>query len=109
MRDPFCVGFGLIGKAAVDIVCYSEADGSIPMRVVTTEPGIQVLSEPYYSVRKAWINGRETHLLCADAGFIGVALPAFLHDFYPSYESASLYIGGAITEFSMIVAVAALV
>lgn len=91
------------GDAAVDIVRYSEADGGMLMRVETDEPGILVLSEPYFSERRAWVNGRETELLRVNLGFIGVEVPAGTHEVEIGYVPTSLYIGGAITASTILV------
>lgn len=103
VEDPRYVGAALGGEVVVEIVDYSEADGGMLVRVETDGPGILVLSEPYYSERSVRIDGRETDMLRVNLGFIGVAVPAGAHEVELGYVPTSLYIGGTVTIFSLLV------
>ena len=109
VEDPIQLAAAPDGQASVDIVHYSEADGGMLVRVETNEPGMLVLSEPYFSERSVWLDGRDTEMLRVNLGFIGVEVPAGEHEVELRYKPNSLYIGGAVTVFALLVIVVVMV
>ena len=109
VEDPIQLAAAPDGQASVDIVHYSEADGGMLVRVETNEPGMLVLSEPYFSERSVWLDGRDTEMLRVNLGFIGVEVPAGEHEVELRYKPNSLYIGGAVTVFAILAIVVVLV
>ncbi len=88
--------------ASIDIIGFEEASGGLTIQTQSAEAGVLVTSEPYYSERRAWIDGEEVPLLKANSAFIAVALPAGSHNVQIGYVPSSLYTGSVISLGALI-------
>lgn len=84
----------------------SEGDVGIAMRIETVAPGMLILHDTYYPGWKAYVDGRETEILPANAAFRAVAVPAGRHKVRFAYEPASLRAGVVISSIGWLALVA---
>lgn len=97
------------GEARVSIGRQEPASGDLSMTVWTSEPGLLVTSEPYFSERRVWVDNEPAELIRANVAFSAVPLPAGSHSVEIRYVPASLAIGGAITALTMLACLCAAV
>ncbi|MFC2023601.1 YfhO family protein [Chloroflexota bacterium] len=93
---------GSQGRASVSIDEYLPSSGNLVMTVHTSEPGVLVTSEPYYTERRVWVDGQEVKLLTANAGFCAVSLSAGRHRVELRYVPVSFYVGSAISALTIL-------
>jgi hypothetical protein len=103
------VPFGGSGSAdaTVTITGFQESSGGLTIQVQSLRDGVLVTSEPYYSERRAWLDGVEVPLLKANVAFSAVALPAGFHTIQIGYVPTSLYIGIGISVAALLICIAA--
>jgi hypothetical protein len=68
----------------------SETPTDLTVTVQTDAAGLLVLSDLYYAGWKAYLNGRESRLLCANYALRGVVVPSGRSEVRFRYEPASL-------------------
>ncbi len=109
LEEPIPAEGGAVSNAEVEIIGYDGASGGLVIQTHSLRAGALVLSEPYYSERRAWIDGQEAPLLRANVGFSAVALPAGSHEVRIGYVPDSLYWGAAITLGTCVLALGLIV
>lgn len=85
----------LPGQVTTDVM--DRADGHVSVRVNAPADGFVFLSEPYYSERRAYVDGRRVTAARADLAFTAVAVPAGKHVVELRYEASSFYLGSVIS------------
>ncbi len=74
----------------------------IELNVMTSIPGILVLSEIYYPAWKAYIDGKETKVYCADYVLRAICIERGKHRIEFVYDSLSFKIGAIISVITFI-------
>ncbi len=93
------------GQSDVVINQYEPSNGSYDMTVTTAKNGVLVISEPYFSERRIWVDGKEVPVLKANIGFMAIPVPGGKHHIELKYVPKSLYTGALITMLTLIVGV----
>lgn len=106
LEKPVPIAKGSAASSIVEVVAYEPASGGFLIRTLTRTAGVLVLSEPYYSERRAQIDGQEVPLLRANVGFMALALPAGAHEIRISYVPTSVYHGAQISLATALVCLA---
>lgn len=89
---------GECGRGAdVAVVTRDNPDGRIDVDVNAPAPGLLFLSEPYYSERRAFVDGSPVEVQKANLAFSLVAVPAGRHRVTLRVVPYSFYAGSAIT------------
>jgi hypothetical protein len=92
--------------SAVETTVQDTPGGALSVQVQSTTPGILLLSEPFYSERRARVDGVAAPLLHANLAFTAVLLPAGTHRVDLDFSPDRLYLGiiiSLITAALMIV------
>ena len=74
-----------------------RTDGHVSTRVNAPVDGLLFFSEPYYSERYAYVDGRRVPALKANLAFTAVPVPAGEHRVELRYTPSSFYLGSAIS------------
>jgi len=82
---------------------------TIEMRVATARNGLLWLSEIWYPAWKAYIDGKETKVLCADYSFRAVEIPKGEHKIKFVYKSGYFTCGALITLLTLLFSIGYLV
>ncbi|MFC2015645.1 YfhO family protein [Chloroflexota bacterium] len=96
------------GEATVLIDEHIPASGNLVMTVQTSQPGVLVMAEPYYSERRVWVDGKEEEVLRANVGFSAVSLSSGVHTVELRYVPASFYAGAFVTGLTILACIALL-
>jgi hypothetical protein len=91
--------------ARVEMMSRDRPDGSLRARVVAPADGVLFLSEPAYSERRAFVDGREVPALRANLAFTAVAVGPGDHEVEIRFVPTSLYLGAAISLVSLVIAI----
>ena len=81
----------------VEVTAMDRADGYFSARVNAPTDGFMFLSEPYYSDRHVYVDGRRAAAVRANLAFTAVAVPAGDHRVELRYARAPFYLGSAIS------------
>jgi hypothetical protein len=88
---------GCQNTASVETTVRDTPGGALSVNVQSSGPGMLVLSEPYYSERRAWIDGVATPLLRANLAFSAVLVPGGAHRVDLDFSPDRLYLGIALS------------
>jgi hypothetical protein len=81
------------GEARVEIREIDQPDGRVVAQVDATADGYVFFSEPYYTERRAAVDGRSARTFRANLAFTAVAVPAGRHEVELRYTPSSFYLG----------------
>jgi uncharacterized membrane protein YfhO len=90
-------------RAAVAVVTRDNPDGRIEVDVDAPSSGLLFLSEPYYSERRAFVDGAPATALRANLGFTAVSLAPGRHRVTLRVVPRSFYEGIAITAATALI------
>jgi uncharacterized membrane protein YfhO len=85
------------GQAQVDVRVMDRPDGRVIARVSAPTAGYVFFSEPYYSERRATIDGRRVPISKANLAFTAVLVPAGEHEVELRYTPSSFYLGSVVS------------
>jgi hypothetical protein len=85
------------GEGRVEIRALDRPDGRVVAEVEAAVDGYVFFSEPYYTERRAAIDGRRVPLRRANLTFTAVAVPAGRHALELEYAPSSFYLGSLIS------------
>jgi hypothetical protein len=85
------------GRAQVDVRVMDQPDGRVTARVSAPTAGYVFFSEPYYSERRATVDGRRVPISKANLAFSAVLVPAGEHDIELRYTPSSFYLGSLVS------------
>ena len=88
---------GCSQSAATSVIDSDRADGHVAVDVTAPAPGVLLLNEPFYSERRAFVDGQPATATLANLAFTAVALPAGRHRVELRLVPESFYWGSAIT------------
>ena len=88
---------GCAGQAQVDVRVMDRPDGRVIARVSAPTDGYVFFSEPYYSERRATVDGRRVPVSKANLAFTAVLVPAGEHDVELRYTPSSFYLGSLVS------------
>jgi hypothetical protein len=94
--------------ATIAITSRDRPDGSLRARISANGSGVLFLSEPAYSERRAFLDGREVISARANLAFTAVAIGPGEHELELRFVPTSLYVGAAVSLLSIIVAMCAI-
>ena len=81
----------------VDLQVMDQPDGRVVARVDAPADGYVFFSEPYYTERRATVDGRRVPMSRANLAFTAVAVPAGQHEVELRYTPSSFYLGSLIS------------
>jgi hypothetical protein len=87
---------------AVDVTVRDQFDGRVVAAVAAPASGYVVLSEPFYSERKAFVDGQPVAAIRANLAFTAVPVPAGTHILELRYVPDSFRLGAAISTLTLI-------
>ncbi len=85
------------GQGHVDLRVMDQPDGRVVARVVAPADGYVFFSEPYYTERRATVDGRRVPMSRANLTFTAIAVPAGQHEVELQYAPWSFYLGSLIS------------
>jgi hypothetical protein len=85
------------GQGHVDVRVMDQPDGRVVAQVDAPAAGYVFFSEPYYTERRASVDGRRVPMLKANLTFTAVAVPAGRHDVELRYVPSSFSYGSLIS------------
>jgi hypothetical protein len=85
------------GQGQVDVRVRDQPDGRVVAHVNAPTAGYVFFSEPYYSERRATVDGRRVPLSKANLTFTAVLVPAGHHEVELRYRPSSFYLGSLIS------------
>jgi hypothetical protein len=85
------------GQGRVDVRLMDRPDGRVVAQVDAPADGYVFFSEPYYTERRASVDGRRAPMLKANLTFTAVAVPAGRHEVELRYVPSSFYVGSLIS------------
>lgn len=91
------------------VVGFDAPSGLLAVEVDAPSAGILVLSEPWYSERRGFIDGEEVPVLKANVAFSAFEVPAGHHRVEMRYVPTSFYQGAAVTGFTVLGSVSLLI
>ena len=87
------------GKNGKSVKFLSETNNRLCLQVRTDEDSFLVLSDTHYPGWKAWVNGREEKILCANYHFRAIPLRKGSHRVEFIYDPISFKLGAFMTLF----------
>lgn len=98
------------GEMPTHTIKISKYDiNEIELQVSTNENGFLWMSEIWYPAWKAYIDGKETKVLCADYSFRAVEIPKGEHKVRFIYQSSFFKWGALLTLFTLLFSISYLV
>jgi hypothetical protein len=85
------------GEGRVDVRVVDQPDGRVVAAIDATADGYVFFSEPYYTERRAAVDGRRVQMFRANLTFTAVAVPAGRHEVELRYVPSSFYAGSLIS------------
>jgi hypothetical protein len=85
------------GQGRVDLHVMDQPDGRVVARVDAPSDGHVFFSEPYYTERRATVDGRRVPMSRANLTFTAVAVPAGQHEVELRYTPSSFYLGSLVS------------
>ena len=85
------------GQAHVDVRVMDQPDGRVVAQVDAPAAGHVFFSEPYYTERRASVDGQRVPMLKANLTFTAVLIPAGRHEVELRYRPSSFYLGSLIS------------
>jgi hypothetical protein len=85
------------GEGRVDVRVMDQPDGRVVAAVDATTDGYVFFSEPYYTERRAEVDGRGVPMVRANLTFTAVAVPAGRHEVELRYRPSSFYLGSIVS------------
>ena len=83
--------------AQVATVAADRTDGLVAARVSAPSGGVLFFSEPFYSERRAYVDGKRVDAYRADLAFTAVPVPAGYHRVELRYTPTSFYLGSLVS------------
>jgi hypothetical protein len=93
-------------RAAASLTSAEQPDGRVSAAVENLADGILFFSEPFYSERRAYVDGRRTEIFRANIGFTAVPVPAGKHVVEIRIVPTSFYAGLALTMATVMIWIA---
>ena len=88
-------------RATVDVTLMDRPDGHVSARVTAPRDGVLFFSEPFYSERRAFVDGRRVPALKANLAFTAVMVPAGQHEVQLQYVPSRFYLGSTISALTI--------
>jgi len=86
----------------VRLLSRDQSDGRLSLRVDAPAPGLVFMSEPYYSERRAFVDGNEVPALKANLAFTAVRVPAGAHRVELRYVPRTFYSGACVSALTLL-------
>lgn len=89
-------------RAQVAVLVKDQPDGRVTLRVDAPAPGFVFLSEPYYSERRAFVDGEPVTSLKANLAFTAVPVPSGRHHVELRYVPRSFQLGLGVSVLTLL-------
>lgn len=107
-RTDVLIGTGRCDvRARVSMITADQPDGRVAAAVDAPADGLLFFSEPFYSERRAYVDGASVEATRAALGFTAVRVPAGRHTVELRMVPSSFYAGLALTIATLVIWIAA--
>jgi hypothetical protein len=97
LEQPITQSTITTGGSEVIVTGFGSLSGYLRLDVSIESDGILVISDPWYSERRGFVDGVEAPVLRADYAFSAIEVPAGEHIIELRYIPTSLYLGASVT------------